>query len=443
MLRVCVYTAGSVIGRSRDAVRPQSRCLDRARQTVSVSELADAVLPLIRTRTDLWRWSVANAHGRQMHEAVNLLEAAEDTSPAERLSVCQKAIASAIAIILKADDSSGIIGDAIRRLLRLHPQLAAQAQPPVARLVDWLIAFQFDGKQDFFEIDPVAYAPALGELGLKRYRGQLQRLRDELGPQPSERDSWTAPDSHTRFALDWNVRRLAVLDRDINAIIATHSRDRAVPRWLHDTAEALAEIDRPDLAIDWAKQATDHGHGHQSLQAAEYWCTLLAEHRPDQLLAARWEVFDRWPSSSTASHLYEAAGTGWPPYRDQVLDRLASQPRDAVLFALHTLKEPELAWDLAHELNLNDADAWDRVVREYEKLDPIATLPVHTQLVNELLVDAGAQNYQRAAKRLRTMRVLAAGTPHALDVDAFIAQLREAHRRRPRLLHEFDRAHLP
>ena len=323
---------------------------------MGVSDLADAVLPLIRTRADLWRCSAANAHRRQMHAPVDLLAAARDAPPAQRLAVCQKAIVSAIAVILKADDSSGIIGDAVRRLLSLHPHLAAQAQPQAARLVDWLIAFQFDGKQDLFEIDPVAYAPALGELGLKRYRDQLQRLRDQVAPEPSERDRWTEPGGHTRFALDWNARRLAVLDRDVEAIIATHARDRAVPRWLHDTAEALAEINRPDLAIDWTKLATDHGNGHQSLQAADYWCALLAEHRPSQVLAARWEVLNRWPTSSTASHLPYAAGPDWPLYRDQVLDWLASRPRDAVLFALLTLKEADLAWDLAHELNLNDAD---------------------------------------------------------------------------------------
>lgn len=32
-----------------------------------VTALADAILPLIRTRADLHRWSVANAHGTQMH----------------------------------------------------------------------------------------------------------------------------------------------------------------------------------------------------------------------------------------------------------------------------------------------------------------------------------------------------------------------------------------
>ena len=154
-------------------------------------------------------------------------------------------------------------------------------------------------------------------------------------------------------------------------------------------------------------------------------------------------MFDRWPTSSTASDLHSAAGGDWPRYRDLVLDRLSARPHDAVLFALLTLAEPELAWRLAHELALAGADAWDRVLKAYQQLDPIATLPVHTRLVEDLLVDAGAQNYQRAAKRLRAMRTLAAGTPHSVEVDAFIAQLREAHRRRPRLLQELDRAHLP
>ena len=410
----------------------------------SVSDLADDVLPRIRTRSELWRWSAANAHGRQMHEALDILEAAiPTTDPAEIYAVTHKALASSLKVIARADDSSGIIGDAVRRLLALHPGFAAQTKPPVGKLVDWLIAFQFDGRQDVFEIDPVAYAPALGDLGLERYRDRLQRLRDELGPEPGEAGRWSAPDSHTRLALEWNARRLAVLDRDVDAVIATHARDRAVPRWLHDTAEALAEIDRPDLAIDWAKQATDHGGGHQSLHAAQYWCALLAEHRPDGLFAARREVFDRWPTSSTASDLRDAAGSDWPRSRDLVLDRLALRPRDAVLFALLTLEAPELAWGLAHELSMSDADVWDRVLKEYEQLDPIATLPVHTRLVEELLVDAGAGNYQRAAERLRTMRRLAAGTPHSTEVDAFIAQLRATHRRRPRLLQELDRAHLP
>ncbi len=61
------------------------------------SDLADAVLPLIRTRADLWRWGAANTPGRQMHEAIDILQAAVPTTdPAQVYAVTHKALASAI-----------------------------------------------------------------------------------------------------------------------------------------------------------------------------------------------------------------------------------------------------------------------------------------------------------------------------------------------------------
>lgn len=87
-----------------------------------------------------------------------------------------KALASAIKIIARADDSSGIIGDACRRLITLHPTVAAAAGVAPRRLVDWMIKFQFDGDVDFFTLDVVAYAPALGETGVENYRARLAEI---------------------------------------------------------------------------------------------------------------------------------------------------------------------------------------------------------------------------------------------------------------------------
>jgi hypothetical protein len=212
--------------------------------------LADQILPLVRSRTDLHRWRAANAYGIQLHDAVTLLlDAAENEPPAEVLAVTQKAIASACKVIMRADDSSGIIGNAIRQLLGLHAQLARVAPPPYRKLVDWMIRFQFEC--DYFEIDPVAYAPALGERGLAAYRAKLDEIAAGLSPKLSDeqqRNLWSTDraawsrrveEDHTRFVLEWNDRRLAVWDKDVDAIIVTHSRDRKVAVWLEDTAEAL------------------------------------------------------------------------------------------------------------------------------------------------------------------------------------------------------------
>ena len=113
--------------------------------------LADAVLPLIRsTSRDLWRYSAANDQGYRMHDGVELLERAIDDpaalvaqgiqtpTPQQVYTVVHKALASSIRVIARADDSSGIIGDACQRLIDLHPRAAARAGVSPAKLADWV-----------------------------------------------------------------------------------------------------------------------------------------------------------------------------------------------------------------------------------------------------------------------------------------------------------------
>ena len=169
----------------------------------------------------------------------------------------------------------------------------------------------------------------------------------------------------------------------------------------------------------------------------------MEAHRPAEALDARLAVFRKWPSSTSAARLHEAAGKSWPDYRDEVVTTLAANPPDAVLFALLTLKEPAFAWNLAHSLALDSDHTWSELVKAYEKVDPLATLPIHQRLVENELVEAGAQHYRLAARRLARMRKLADGSELAGDVDGLIADLRDTHRRRPRLQQEFDRAGLP
>jgi Family of unknown function (DUF6880) len=151
-----------------------------------VTGLGERVLAMIRTRANLHRWSAANAHGRQIHEAVDLLRRAAADEPAGLLPVVERAIAASVRVVLRADDSSGIIGDAIRDLLALHADLARRTQPAASKLVTWLVRFQFDGTQDFFHIDIADYAPALGDSGLALYRTKLAEIEAGLGPEPTE-----------------------------------------------------------------------------------------------------------------------------------------------------------------------------------------------------------------------------------------------------------------
>lgn len=403
--------------------------------------LADDVLPLIRTRAFL-DWNTATTHGEQMHHAIDILEAAGPTTdPGEVYQATHKALASAIKVIRRADDSNGVIGDACRRLLDLHPAAAARAGVSPSTLVNWMIKFQFHGEVDFFELDPVAYAPALGERGLAKYRQKLAEIESTLEPQGE--NSWSSPNSSEWSTLEWNAQRLAVLDRDVEEVIRTHARDMKVAAWLEDTSKALEEIGEFDLAIDWARRATEFDSGFQALGAARTWCRLLEEHRPGEVVDARLTVFRKWPSYATATAVHDSAGADWAVHRDEVMTVLAGSARDAVRFAVHTLDEPALAWELAHSLKLTDVEAWSDLLEVYETIDPVAALPRHRQLVESTLVTTNVRNYRSAALRLRRMRKLAAGTPAAAELDAYIVGLRKTHSRRKRMLQEFDRCKLP
>jgi hypothetical protein len=416
--------------------------------------LAEAMLPRFRAGPEVERWDAADAHGAAMQAAVDELRARlPGADPAELLDVVQRAIRASIAVRSRADDSSGVIGDALVDLLDLQAEAAREAQPPPAKLVRWLIAFQFDGSQDFVQIDPVAYAPALGERGIALYRSKLAEIAAALPParpadapprfalRESDPDAYAGEvkASHDRFQLEHTARRLAVLDRDVDAIIATHLRT-GTAMWLEETAKALEEIGRPDLAIEWADRATHLDLGPQSQRASEYWCALIGEHRPEALPAARLEVLRRWPTATRATKLV-AASDDWPALEPEVLRTLRAVPPEAVLFALST--DPRAALDLSDELGVRDRAVTEQLAAALEPIDVAQALPLHRDLVEADLLQTESRRYRPAAQRLARMRELAAGTALANPVDAFIAELRGRYPRRSRMLAEFDRARLP
>ena len=417
--------------------------MDRTPRLSPDDDLGQHVLQLIRTRRELYRWRDANSHGRQMHDAVALLEAHQpDTDPAEFFSIVQKALMSSLRVLLRADDSSGIIGDAARRLLELHPRAAAAANVKPAKLVDWMMKFQFEEEASFFELDVVEYASALGENGVALYRRRLQEVAEPLGPEPAPREVWSSPHSRAWWTLHHNARRLAVLDRDVDEIIRTHARDYSVAKWLEDTSQALEEIGEIDLAIEWARRATDHDLGFQSSGAARRWVSLVAAHRPEELVDAAHHVFFRWPTSGSALSLRDAAGDRWPEFRAAVQSRLRERPDEAVLFAIAD-ESPERALKLAFELGITSEMTWDELARALGSVNPGEAILIHFMLAEGELREASARNYREVARRLRFVRALAADAGKEREVDEFIASLREAHRRRPRLQQEFTRAGLP
>ena len=117
------------------------------------------------------------------------------------MELLQRAVGHLVKVILRADDSNGMIGDLARDVLELHARAcdAGVADPiPLAR---WMVRFRFVD-QDFFEADPVRYASALGEEGIAAYRTAVAE--------------YAGGDS---FAVRYARERLAVVDRDADELV--------------------------------------------------------------------------------------------------------------------------------------------------------------------------------------------------------------------------------
>lgn len=274
------------------------------------------------------------------------------------------------------------------------------------------------------------------------YRARL--AAGQYGAVTDEEDTWR---SHVHSGLRRQYQRLAVAARDVEEVIRTHAGDGTRAYLLHDTATALEEVGAHEEAIEYARRGGSAETGFQALRAGQYWADLLRTHHPDREAAARRAVFDRFPAAGTAGAWHRAAGDDWTAGDEAaVLDRLRQDPRETVVFLLHTLGDLQRAWDAARRLELpydrHHDDLWMQLVTDVLPTDPAAVIPVLTGLVETDLQVADARNYQQAAKRLKLLCLAAGAAGCPDDATRFVATIWNRHRNRPRLQQELDRAHL-
>jgi hypothetical protein len=358
------------------------------------------------------------------------LEHAIDESPSRALvELLQRAVGHVVKVIVHADDSDGLIGDLARDLLALHARACDAGVADPVDLAAWMVRFQFDD-QDFFEVDPVRYASALGETGLAAYRDAVGERRDG--------DS---------FVVRYAHERLAILDRDVDAVVRLLGGDLTTPYQFIRVAEAMRELGLGDELLAWAKRGIAQTSGWQVSQLYDLACGVHdAREEPLEVLALRRAQHERMPSSSTYRALRTAAEAldAWP--REQAAARATLQRADPRGFvdALLGDEELELAWSAAAAAPRDalGSDLWLRLAESSERDRPADALAVYRRIADEVLERADRRAYRSAARILQRARAAAQA---AGELDAFgdyLTRLREQHRRRPTLIAILDKADL-
>jgi hypothetical protein len=350
---------------------------------------------------------------------------------AELVTLIERAVGHVVKVILKADDSDGLIGDLARDLLDLHAKACDAGVADPLKLARWMVRFRFDD-QDFFEVDPVRYARALGELGVAAYRQEV-RERPEAGE-----DS---------FASKYAKERLAVLDGDVAGIVRLLGGDLTRPHQFIQVAEAMEELGRDDDVLAWATRGIAETSGWQVAQLCDLAAAVYVRRgESKELLGLRRDQHNRVPSSSTYNLLHKAAdmaGT-WESERPAALSVLTSNDLGGLVDVLLADGEPETAWQVA--VDNPDWDPgehrWMRLAEAREASHPANALAVYLRLADLQLETTGRAAYMRAAAILKKAARAAIAADRKDDLADHLATLRDRHRRRPTLIAILDKAGL-
>ncbi len=339
---------------------------------------------------------------------------------------------------MSADDhpawpaTDGLIGDLVRELLDLHARACDAGHADPIKLARWMVRLRFDD-QDFFEVDPVRYADALGDLGLAAYRRDVKQ-RVEAGGGDS-------------FAAKYAQERLAVLDGDTEALVGLLGGDLSRPYQFIRVAEAMAELGRDDDVLSWATRGIGESSGWQVAQLYDLAAGVHTRRGEDQeVLRLRREQHQRMPSSSTYSLFRAAAEVGglWPAERSAARAVLAEHDLGGLVDVLLADGEPEAAWQVpgAHPGWDPGPQRWMRLAESREASEPGDALDVYLRLADLQLETTGKAAYVRAVAILKKAAQAARAAERQGAFAAHLAALREAHRRRPTFIVVLDKARL-
>lgn len=381
---------------------------------------------------DYWQ---ANRYASEAYETVEMLrEQAKRASP-PLIAVIERAITLGTRAILKSDDSSGMQGDLIRTLLDAHADAVRTSSPPLSqteqtRLVKWIIKYRYGGTQDFFDPDIVAYAPGLTGKSIEQYRKAITDTDlGEYGKYP--------------------LVRLAVLDKDRDAIFAAHGGE---PKNALVAQRITADLEEAGLHADAVAVARVgvglDGRGWDLKLITFVVDDALSRGADTEAVALRREWFARFSNSTAFTALRETAeriGT-WQAERADAEARLSE--RDPQGFARYLLADGrgDEAWDFASSrLPVKEADGvWLPLCAFREKTAPSDVLPVYREIVQSTLAVTDKRNYRAAADLLKRMRSTAdaAGPVGQAEFTAFLTEVVEQNRRRPTCIEIFRKAKL-
>ncbi|MGW5360720.1 hypothetical protein [Actinopolymorpha pittospori] len=371
----------------------------------------------------------------------------------QTVPVLRKAVDRITNAMLSMDDSSGIVGDQLDRMMSLYARACAASPPNQTSLAAWLVKLRCDGP-GWPKIVLRDFAPALGERGIAEVGRLVAQRAEAVGYAPPVDTLAVAPESLWSILAVRDLReQLAEVSGDVDRYVSVLAEDLVSAVQYEHIVLALRQAGRRQEAIEWARRGlaekVDWPHADQLRDALVG--MLLDDGDTAAALDVRRAEFERKPTVAAYRSLANTAaavGADDPaPWALAVLnERVAKQPVYAseLIGLLLTAGQDEDAWRLSlqHRQWVGESQ-WLTLLERRGVHHPGEVIGPYQEEVERHILDSyDTYRYQRAVALLPSLRSAcqAAGDQEAFP--AYVADLRLRHRRRPALLRELDAAGL-
>jgi hypothetical protein len=346
------------------------------------------------------------------------------------IDVVELAIEHVVEAQQDADDSSGSIGYLAERLLEVHAQACRRGKADQLDLAEWLAWFTLHD-HTYVTIDVRTYAKALGKPGIAAYREAISQRLDAAPDDSSAREA---------------AERLAVFDKDPDAVVGLFGGDLKTVLDYARVAEAMLEIKRPDDALAFARRGMELPAMWQSRRLFDVAASVHTQDGDlDEVAAVRLRAVTALPDLESYIALRHAANQAgqWPKLRTAALAELAARAPNAHVQALLSDDAVDDAW-VAATAGKGGADSGTmrELVERRAESHPADAIPYLRGFVEEALRLANREAYRESARWLVALRTANERAGTAKDFTSYVDKLREANRRRPAFLDELRKASL-
>jgi uncharacterized Zn finger protein len=395
-------------------------------------------------------WRGAAGYAQRVHGLLDVLEALIAAGrTADVVVLAEHVMARLDTALGRIDDSNGHMGGVLDRVADIHLAACLAARPEPKRLAVRLVEFALKSDWEWFLDAPQRYADVLGEEGSAAYRARLEREWEKLPALPPSETSVFGFHDGYRFTVTRLRESLARAGGSVDELVAVLAKDLSSPYRFCEIADELEQAGREREALVWLERglrsfppAADARLRIRLIRA------YLRDGQEEDAVALAERAFAAEPLASTYRELREAA-SGLPDWRERrsaALQRLrdpagAGTPvsryfvrdRSEVVRAELDEGDVEAAWADAVDGGC-DLRLWRELADARREQHPDESIDVYRRLLSQILERADVRAYREAVALLREIQETFAAHERDAEFIDDVERVREAHRRRPKLL---------